>query len=272
MTKSVERGARMSEASSWVPIIPRDPVYPDSDGEPMADNTLQYEWIVTLQGGFDDLLEDFVGGDLLWYPVHGEPKTRVAPDVLVALGRPKGHRGSYKQWAEGGVPPTLVVEVLSPSNTESEMLAKVRFYDRYGVREVVIYDPDSGDLEVWVRGPSRLERVAQPMGWTSPSTGVTLSVDGTALVAVRPDGRRFLSYLELSAEAREAREEAREAWEEARAARTEARAARTEAREARTEAREARTEAHEAWAALEAAKAREAALAEALREALARRG
>ena len=43
---------------------------------------------------------------------------------LVAIGRPKGHRGSYKQWEEGGVPPTLVVEVMSPSNTLSEMLAK----------------------------------------------------------------------------------------------------------------------------------------------------
>jgi hypothetical protein len=27
--------------------------YPDSDGLPMADNTLQYEWIVTIKGGLD---------------------------------------------------------------------------------------------------------------------------------------------------------------------------------------------------------------------------
>jgi hypothetical protein len=27
--------------------------YPDSDGLPMTDNALQYEWIVTIKGGLD---------------------------------------------------------------------------------------------------------------------------------------------------------------------------------------------------------------------------
>jgi Uma2 family endonuclease len=94
-----------------------DPVYPDSDGEPMADNTLQYEWIVTLKGNLDELLEDdFVAGNILWYPVEGQPKTRIGPDVLIALGRPKGYRGSYKTWCEDGVVPQVVFEVLSPGN------------------------------------------------------------------------------------------------------------------------------------------------------------
>jgi hypothetical protein len=30
-----------------------DIVYPDSDGKPMADNTLQFRWIVKVQGGLD---------------------------------------------------------------------------------------------------------------------------------------------------------------------------------------------------------------------------
>ena len=71
--------------------------YPDSDGLPMADNTLQYEWIVTIKGGLDAIFLDdsnvFVAGDLLWYPVQGEPKIRTAPDAMVAIGRPKGYRG-----------------------------------------------------------------------------------------------------------------------------------------------------------------------------------
>jgi len=29
--------------------------YPDSDGQPMADNTVQFRWIQTLQGGLDAL-------------------------------------------------------------------------------------------------------------------------------------------------------------------------------------------------------------------------
>jgi hypothetical protein len=43
--------------------------YPDSDGQPMADNTLQYRWIVTIQGGIDAMFKDdpnvFVAGELL---------------------------------------------------------------------------------------------------------------------------------------------------------------------------------------------------------------
>jgi hypothetical protein len=62
-------------------------VYPESDGQPMADNTLQFRWIVTVQGGIDALFKDdsnvFVAGDLLWYPVERNPKIRTAPDILV---------------------------------------------------------------------------------------------------------------------------------------------------------------------------------------------
>lgn len=46
--------------------------YPDSDGQPMADNTIQYECIVTLNGNLELLFADdpnvFVAGDLFWYP------------------------------------------------------------------------------------------------------------------------------------------------------------------------------------------------------------
>src|SRR3712207_8484741 len=42
-------------------------VYPDSDGQPMADNTRQFRWIVTIQGGLDALFRDdpnvFVAGE-----------------------------------------------------------------------------------------------------------------------------------------------------------------------------------------------------------------
>src|SRR5262245_25721713 len=79
-------------------------VYPDSDGKPMAENTLQFEWIVTIKEGLERALHDrpdiFVAGDLHWYPVEGRPDICVAPDALVAIGRPKGYRGSYTQWEE----------------------------------------------------------------------------------------------------------------------------------------------------------------------------
>src|SRR5207248_3054507 len=103
------------------PSPPRSKIiYPDSDGQPTADNTLQFRWIVTIKEGVERVYRDrsdaFVAGDLLWYPVEGHPKICQAPDTLVALGRPKGYRGSYKQCEEGGIAPQVVFEVLSPGN------------------------------------------------------------------------------------------------------------------------------------------------------------
>src|SRR6266849_2206196 len=130
-------------------------IYPDSDGQPIADNTLQFRWIVTIQGGLDALFRDnpnvFVAGDLLWYPVEGDPTVRQAPDIMVAFDRPKGDRGSYRQWEEGGIAPHVVFEILSPGNRFGEMLRKFQFYEYYGVEEYYLFDPDQGDLTGWLR-------------------------------------------------------------------------------------------------------------------------
>ena len=82
-------------------------IYPESDGQPMAENTRQFEAITTIKGGLDAVFLDapdvFVAGDLFWYPVEGNNQIRTAPDIMVAFGRPKGHRGSYQQWREGAI-------------------------------------------------------------------------------------------------------------------------------------------------------------------------
>jgi Uma2 family endonuclease len=92
-------------------VVDREIIYPDSDGEPMADNTKQFRWIVTVENGlevlFADRLDVFVAGDLLWYPVEGDNKTRAAPDAMVVFDRPKGDRGSYQQWREQGIAPQV---------------------------------------------------------------------------------------------------------------------------------------------------------------------
>ncbi len=175
-------------------------VYPDSDGEPMADNTLQFEWIVTLKENLDAVMPCFVGGDLLWYPVQGDPKERRAPDVLVALGRPKGHRGSYKQWEEGGESPDVVMEVLSPKNTLPEMIAKLRFYERHGAREFYVVDPDNELLQVWIRGDGDdLSLIETNGSFTSPALGITFVLkDG--LSVRHADGSPFLTFGQLKAQ------------------------------------------------------------------------
>lgn len=177
--------------------------YPDNDGQPMSENTLQFQWIVTIKEGLEALFrhnpEVFVAGDLLWYPVQGKPKIRTAPDALVAFGRPKGYRGSYKQWEEGGIAPQVVFEVLSPGNRPGELVRKFRFYEQYGVEELYIYDPEKGTLDGWRRGASGLEEIAEMSGYTSPRLGIRFEPgEGPDnLTIVGPDGRPFLTYVEL---------------------------------------------------------------------------
>ncbi len=182
--------------------------YPESDGQPMADNTLQFRWIVTIQGGLDALFTDhpdvLVAGDLLWYPVEGDNKTRIAPDVIVVVGRPKGHRGSYLQWLEGDIAPQVVFEILSPGNTPSEMTRKFAFYERYGVEEYYLYDPDRGELSGWVRNAGRLETVNDMGGWVSPRLGIRFESTDGDLKLYRPDGRVFETYVELAERADQA--------------------------------------------------------------------
>jgi Uma2 family endonuclease len=177
--------------------------YPDSDGKPMSDNTLQYEWIVILKEGIDTLFSDddnvFVAGDLLWYAVEGNNRIRMGPDVLVAFGRPRGYRGSYKQWEEGGIAPQVVFEVLSPGNRAGEMKRKFQFYQKYGVEEYYVYNPDDGDLEGWLRSGAALEKISVMAGFVSPRLGIRFEPgEGpSSLKIFRPDGEQFLSYREV---------------------------------------------------------------------------
>jgi hypothetical protein len=178
-------------------------VYPDSDGEPMADNTLQWEWIATVKGGVDIVFRDdpnvFVGGDLLWYPVEGAPTIRMAPDVMVAIGRPKGYRGSYQQWREEGIAPQVVFEILSPGNRAGKMVRKFQFYDRYGVEEYYIYDPETFELTGWLRSGQGLQEIPEMAGWVSPRLGIRFEpVTGGDMKIYGPDGRPFATFVELA--------------------------------------------------------------------------
>lgn len=180
------------------PLAPQT-LYPDSDGQPMADNTEQYAWIVRLVTNLKHLLKDqvaFVAGDLLWYPVEVEepPAPCQAPDVLVALGRPPGYRGSYKQWQEDDVAPQVVFEILSPSNNRKEMAQKQRFYETHGVLETYYYDPERRDFWGFVR-----DRPEDPceiittlyLPWTSPLLGIEFKWSLEGLAVFYPNGEPF---------------------------------------------------------------------------------
>ncbi|MCU0444887.1 MAG: Uma2 family endonuclease [Microscillaceae bacterium] len=215
-------------------------IYPDSDGKRMSDNTLQLEWIIALKNNLDLLFahraDVFVAGDLWWYPVQGNPLIRVAPDALVALGRPKGHRGSYKQWQEGNMAPQVVFEILSPGNTAQEMNRKWHFYQNYGVEEYYLYDPNDNHLQVWIRQHNQLMPQVIFPDWTSPLLGIRFVLQADTLKIYFPDGQAFLSYVEQV----QAKERERKAKEEERKAKEEERKAKEEERKAKEEERKAK--------------------------------
>jgi Uma2 family endonuclease len=201
-------------------------VYPDCDGMPMSDNTLQFQWITTLVGGFEALFRDdpnvFVAGDLLWYPIEGDNKTRAAPDAMVVFGRPKGYRGSYMQWREEGIAPQVVFEVLSPGNRFGDLARKFAFYERFEVEEYYLLNPDPIRLEGWRRVGDELCEIEELNGWVSPRSGIRFEVVNYDLRILGADGRPFETYVEV---VRRAEEEHRRAEEERRRAEEERRRA-----------------------------------------------
>ncbi len=269
---------------------PDEIIYPESDGKRMADNSKQFRKITTIEGNIEILVANdpnvFVAGDMLWYPVEGRPDIRQAPDVMVAIGRPKGDRGSYMQWKEANIAPQVVFEILSPGNRKQEMDEKFAFYDRYGVEEYYLYDPDRGRLRGWLRNSDgSLQIIARITGWRSPRLGIRFEMDGLELQLFFPDGRLFRSMVELeqwrqlteerlavateySLEAREIAILAEERAQNEALARAEAE---VKAQEAEVKAQEAEAKAQEAEAKAQEAEAKaQEAEAKALVEAQAR--
>jgi Uma2 family endonuclease len=179
-------------------------IYPDSDGQPMAESTIQYELIVKIKEGCESLFKDdpnvFVAADLLWYPVEGRPNISQAPDTMVVFGRPKGDRLSYIQHREDNIGPQVVFEIRSHNDSNTKMNKKLSFYQRHGVEEYYLYDPERNELEGWQRIDGDLEVIEPMEGWNSPRLGVRFELGSDGLEIYRPDGEKFISYAELEAE------------------------------------------------------------------------
>ena len=158
------------------PAEPGQVDYPESDGEPMADNTRQFVWITVLFGNlaawFRDVADVFVCGNQFWYPVEGHPEIVNAPDVSVVFGRPKGHRPSWKQWEEGDVPMTVVFEVLPCQPAAGNLVRPLRAGDGRlpARRQAIRFLRGSQDRAGGGRGAGRPGRAATgAAGGTEPA-------------------------------------------------------------------------------------------------------
>jgi hypothetical protein len=109
------------------------------------------------------------------------------------------------QWREEGIAPQVVFEILSPSNRGEELARKFQFYETYGVEKYHIYDPDFQSLEGWLRDDQGLSKIPEMNGWTSPRLGVRFELMEDQFRLYGPDGRPFVSMLELARKAEEQR-------------------------------------------------------------------
>ena len=179
-------------------------IYPSSDGQPMAESTIQYKLIVKIKEGCESLFKDdqnvFVAADLLWYPVEGRIDISQAPDTMVVFDRPKGDRLSYIQCREDNITPQVVFEIRSHNDRQTKMNKKLAFYQRHGVEEYYLYDPERNELQGWQRIEGNLEVIEPMEGWISPRLGVRFELGSDGLEIYRPDGEKFLSYAELEEE------------------------------------------------------------------------
>jgi Uma2 family endonuclease len=186
---------------------PKEITYPESDGNPIAENTLQFEWTALLHHGFSAMYADdpqvWVASDVLWYPIKGDNQARCAPDLLVAFGRPRRHRRSYEQWEEDNIAPQIVLEVTSSKERTRDLDLKFEFYRQHGVEEYYVYNVDTFDFSVWIKqeGALRPADFDHKDVFVSPRTGVQFfCVSGKPLVVFYPTGEPFQ---ELTDEKRE---------------------------------------------------------------------
>jgi hypothetical protein len=88
------------------------------------------------------------------------------------------------------------------------MMRKFRFYERHGVEEYYLYDPDTGELSGRQRQGDSLEEIEPMEGWISPRLGIRFGIERGALQLYQPDGERFATYVELMEQREQERQRA----------------------------------------------------------------
>ena len=120
-------------------------VYPESDGEPMAESgkhvRLLLDMIETIDRHFQDIPDVHVGGNMFLYYEEGNPRKVISPDVFMVRGVSKKDLRTYKTWEQQ---PHLdfVLELASPSTYTKDFNEKKAIYEQIlRVKEYCIYDP-----------------------------------------------------------------------------------------------------------------------------------
>jgi Uma2 family endonuclease len=118
-------------------------IYPSSDGEPLAE-TQQHVLAILMALALLRLhlqeQQAVVFADQYLYYIEGNPRARVAPDVMVVFDIEKRLYPNYKIW-EGQQTPAIIFEVTSAGTKETDWNFKKTLYEQLGVTEYWLFDP-----------------------------------------------------------------------------------------------------------------------------------
>lgn len=118
-------------------------VYPSSDREPLAETQQHVLAILMTLALLRLYLQDqqaVVFADQFLYYIEGNPRARVAPDVMVVFDIEKRLYANYKIW-EGKQTPAIIFEVTSAGTKEVDWNFKKTLYEQLGVTEYWLFDP-----------------------------------------------------------------------------------------------------------------------------------
>jgi Uma2 family endonuclease len=119
--------------------------YPTEEPKKMGETDYQHIQILILEQMLRIFLKDkkdvYLASDLIVYYEEGHPNRRFAPDLMICFGVENKMRRTYKLWEEKVVP-QIVIEVVSKETWEKVVTTKRRLYERLGVKEYYVIDPE----------------------------------------------------------------------------------------------------------------------------------
>lgn len=86
-----------------------------------------------------------------------QTRNAVQPDIVVILNN---NPNQIKEGRYSGVP-DLLVEVLSPGNKEYDLIVKKELYERFGVKEYWVVDPDTKLALVFSLQENRYQKISE---------------------------------------------------------------------------------------------------------------
>jgi Putative restriction endonuclease len=161
--------------------------YPESDGQPMGETDWHIWALILLREGLDDFLVDqsdvYVGSDLFFYYVKGDPSASTAPDAMVVKGVAKHFRRTFKTWVEKATP-RVVFEICSRKTWKRDLGERRLLYERLRVVEYFVFDPEARYVKPPLRGLRLRGDKYQPLAaaadgsLTSKELGLRLVAEG----------------------------------------------------------------------------------------------